>query len=908
MCNREGDVLKNTTFQENDLIDKIIKKKPLSSSLRILIPLYTTYTVFILSIFLIFIPQQERQLLNQKKETILQLTENVISLLSEINSRVEQGIITPEKARLQAIEQIRNLRYGPEGKDYFWINDMHPIMIMHPYRPDLEGQDLTSFQDAQGEYPFIAMVKKAAQNEGGYVKYYWQWKDTPQKIVPKLSYIKRFPAWNWIVGTGLYTDDIHTEISLITRKFVQIFAGILVFIVILSIYISKQVFKIEQKKEQAEKEKEIETLRLKKSEARYRLLADNATDTIWIIQLSDFTYLYISPSIQSLQGYSPEEFTGAGIRDYVTEPSLKAVSRIISEELARESDPTADPERTRVIEMEMVKKDGSTVWVEITARFLRNDSGEPDRILGITRDIHQRKMLEKELIASNTALRHAQRIANIGNIFLDPQKNMTLWSEEVYRICEHDPGLNPLSIAEHQSLFSSDDWKKFESAFQTAISDGLSFDLELRLVLPSKNKKWINLIGKPEQERGPWGHCLHGTIQDITERKKMELHIQQVQKMEALGTLAGGIAHDFNNILSSIFGFTELAKLDVSDNADATENLNQVLSAGLRAKELVRHILTFSRRSDIQKDLIQIVPLIKECVKFLKASISPDIKIQTHFIHTHSIVFADPTQLHQVLMNLFTNAAHAMKKNGGVLDITVKSIDILKADIFQLKEIKPGKYVQLTISDTGCGIPKNIIDKIFEPFFTTKVKGEGTGLGLSLTYGIIKGMQGNISVYSEPGMGATFQVLIPEQANCINENEMTIDRFPVKGRGNILIVDDETAITKWTSQVLSRLGYKVICENHGPKALELFNDNPMKFDLILTDLTMPDMTGLELSSHISAKRPDIPIILCTGFSEGLTFQKIKAYGIYDMIMKPMIASELALIINKALTRKSEPHD
>jgi PAS domain S-box-containing protein len=1055
--------------QKNDILDKFTPKKTVSGSLRILIPLYATYAIFLVSIFLIFIPQQKKQLLEQKKASIRQLTDSALSLLSELDLKIKKGETTPEKARSEAINHIRNLRFGPEGKDYFWINDMHPFMVMHPYRPDLEGRDLTLFKDAAGNYPFVAMVEMVRKNDGGYVNYHWQWKDTPQRIVPKISYVKGFTPWGWIIGTGIYIDDIDQEIKSIRQKFLQIFGGILVFIILLSLYITKQVIQIEQQKNVAEESRNLEALRLKKlfelnqmtnesmntltefameeaifltqseigylaflneeesqltmhtwskqamkqceiddkiliynvtdtglwaeaarsrkpviindyanfsspgkkgypeghvkilrvmnvpifdgdkmvalsgvgnkntdykasdarqlelmmdgmwkilqrkravvdlrkSEERYRLLAENATDAIFVFQLSDLTVSYVSPAMEELSGYTPAEFIGLKMGAHLTQKSREKIFAVISAELDRDLENGVDANRFKVLELEMIQKSGVIIWIEVNARFLRNDRGIPDRILGVTRDITHRKELEKKLIQSNTDLRLAQQIAKVGNWSLDPKTDVRIWSEELYQIYERDPELGPYSFTERQQTYVGVWWEKYSFAVQRAIKGGYPFDIELKITLLSGKVKWVNIICEPDPKAGPWGHYLRGTIQDITGRKIMESRIQQTEKMEALGTLAGGIAHDFNNILSSIFGFTELAKLTSNGDEETLNNLNQVLAAGCRARDLVKHILTFSHKSDAQKDLVQMVSLAKECLNFLKASISPNIEINTHFSQPDSRVLADPTRLYQVFMNLFTNAAYAMKEKGGVLDITLKSIDILADGTLRRKDITPGRYVQLTVSDTGCGIPKPVIKKIFEPFFTTKVKGEGTGMGLSLVYGIIKEMKGTVFVYSEPGVGSTFEILIPEHTDGIGTDENKAVELPVTGKGRILIVDDEPAIIEWTSQMLMSLGYEVIGMNNGLDAVEIFNQNPMGFDLILTDLIMPGMTGLELSTLIKSQRADIPIVLCTGFSEGLTAESLNTCGISGMIMKPMITSDLSRIINDLLNKKQD---
>mgnify|MGYP006288557947 CR=1 FL=1 len=355
-------------------------------------------------------------------------------------------------------------------------------------------------------------------------------------------------------------------------------------------------------------------------------------------------------------------------------------------------------------------------------------------------------------------------------------------------------------------------------------------------------------------------------------------------------------------------GFTELAKLDLSDNAEALASLEQVMTAGLRARDLVQHILTFSRKADVQHQVIKIVPLVKECLKFIKASAPPDIAIRKKMMEKEVAVLADPSQIHQMIMNLLTNAVHAMKEGGGTLDVTIKSIIIHTDEILQTRDISAGRYVQILISDTGCGIPGPLKEKIFEPFFTTKRRGEGTGMGLSTVYGIVKDLKGDISVYSEPGTGTTFQVLIPEKKTGADQEIFLTRAALVTGKGSILVVDDEPSIVAWTSKVLAKIGYAVAVASGGQKALDMLANDPDGFDLVLTDLAMPKMDGLALSQQINRICPDIPIILCTGFSEGLKNDLVKNYSITAMIMKPMIASELSAIVNKVLKmgRQKEP--
>lgn len=388
---------------------------------------------------------------------------------------------------------------------------------------------------------------------------------------------------------------------------------------------------------------------------------------------------------------------------------------------------------------------------------------------------------------------------------------------------------------------------------------------------------------------------------DITEIKRMQQQLQQKQKLEAIGTLAGGIAHDFNNILSAMIGFTELAKIRAQNDEKLKIYLEQVLSAGIRARDLVKHILTFSRRTDIQKREISIIPLIKESIQLIQASIPKNIQIKKEFDGMESSMMGDPTQVLQMVMNLYANAAQSMKEKGGVLKVRLKEIDIYDETMCRKERLKKGRYVELIISDTGCGIPNDIIDKIFDPFFTTKERGEGTGMGLSIVHGIVKEMGGTISVDSEIAKGTAFKILFPVHGR--SESVVTPLKSDLsKGRSRILFIDDEQSIVDSSVKILSNLGYEVVGMISGQKALEAFKQNTEEFDLVLTDLTMSGLNGLDLSKELLKIRPDIPIILSTGFSEGLTSKRVKDMGIYEMVMKPVMASELAELVNRALAK------
>jgi len=390
-------------------------------------------------------------------------------------------------------------------------------------------------------------------------------------------------------------------------------------------------------------------------------------------------------------------------------------------------------------------------------------------------------------------------------------------------------------------------------------------------------------------------------IKNITERKHLESSIQQSQKMEAIGTLAGGIAHDFNNILCAMIGYTELTMEDISEGSIAQKNLEEVLKSATRAKDMVQQILAFSRKSDTEKKPVRIQSIVKEALKLLRPSIPSTIEIRQSIDENCGPVLADSTQIHQVVMNLATNAYQAMREKGGLLEFTLKKEKIRSDDSDQ--GLPPSTYLKLIVSDTGCGMNNEIKEKIFDPYFSTKGPGEGTGMGLSVVHGIIKDHGGDIKVQSEAGKGTTFYLSFP----LIKARPVETETLPTEaiqtGSEHILCIDDEEAIVLMIKQKLVRLGYRVTSRTSSVEALEAFKVKQGEFDLVITDMTMPNMTGVELAARIKEIRPDIPIIICTGFSELIDRDLAKKIGIMGYIMKPVLKDEMARTVRKVLDQR-----
>ena len=382
---------------------------------------------------------------------------------------------------------------------------------------------------------------------------------------------------------------------------------------------------------------------------------------------------------------------------------------------------------------------------------------------------------------------------------------------------------------------------------------------------------------------------------------KFEVRLRQSQKMEAMGTLAGGIAHDFNNILFPLIGYTEMLQQDFPHESLLQDRVSKILKAAFRARDLVKQILTFSRQNPQKLEPVRIHSIVNECLKLLEASIPKTIRIETKIDSDCGLVIADPTELHQVIINLATNAYHAMPPSGGEMRIKLEQTHILP-NMQGFCELSPGSYVVLKVIDTGHGIEKSVMDKIFDPYFTTKAKDRGTGLGLSVVQGIVKNCKGGVHIYSEPGRGTEVHVYLPRMEGETDTRSLEKDRSFQGGSERILLVDDETAVLKMEQVMLERLGYHVTPQNGSLQALETFNVAPDRFDLVITDMTMPIMSGDKLSKALRRIRPDIPILICTGFSEYISKEKAEALGISGFLLKPVELSTFAREIRDVITK------
>lgn len=617
---------------------------------------------------------------------------------------------------------------------------------------------------------------------------------------------------------------------------------------------------------------------LQESENKFRLAFANAQDAIVWIDVESGVITNCNKAAEELFGKRRKEIVGQHHTTLYPADKAEHYHSLLGE---------SGKELNRNIEAEILTTRGQTRTVTIAVSTMMVDGKEI--VQGIIRDITE----------SKRAIEEIKNLAKFPSEDPNPVLRIAQDCKILYANDAASPVLKTWQIQEGQLL--PDLWcKRIEEVYGSGSSatyelkcnDGHMFFITLQPIVGSG---YVNAYGL-----------------DITQRKKaekekmeLELQLSQKQKMDAIGTLAGGIAHDFNNILAAMQGYLELSLDDLPEDSAVRDHLEQILSCTNRATKLVKQILTFSRKDqqEQEKEPVQISSIVKEVLGMLRSSLPATIKICRKIQADSSMVLADSTQIHQVLVNLCTNASHAMRETGGLLEVSLKDVNLESETRIGDEHLVPGPYVKLSVSDSGCGMEKKVLERIFEPFFTTKKVNEGTGLGLSVVHGIIKSHNGAITVNSKPGKGTTFDIFLPKiESGEIQEPQSSEPTN--KEKEVILIVDDEEVMVDVTRQRLERLGFDVVAKTSSIDALEAFQEEPDKFDLVITDQVMPNMTGTQLARELISIRPDISVILCSGFPENVCPDELESIGIKEFILKPISKQEIAEIIRKVLDKSS----
>ncbi len=635
-----------------------------------------------------------------------------------------------------------------------------------------------------------------------------------------------------------------------------------------------------------------------KSEQKWRHVLLN-TPQIGISLDTEARIVFANAHFQQLTGWKKEEIIGRDWFDMFIPDTIREEVREVFKQVMRQKDTSG----FSTYENDIVAKNGQLLHIGWSNVFTKDAQGQIVDITSLGVDITERARAEKALKESETKYRSMmEAMTDPVYICSDNFRIEYMNSAMIKKV-----GCDATGEFCHKVVYDEDEkcsWCVFNQ-----IRQGKHIFYEKK---DSKNGRFYSINSLPV-DRPDAPSSMLSIFRDITEIKMMEKEriaaeakLQQASKMESIGTLAGGIAHDFNNILSAVIGYTELSLDEVEGNTILEENLKEVYSAGLRAKELVKQILTFARQTDNEIKPVQVDIIVKEALKFLRSSIPTTIEIRQN-IQSDSLIMGDSTQVHQILMNFCTNAVQAIGEKSGVLTVDLTDVR-LDADFTKSYEnFIPGDYLKLAVSDTGPGISPEIIASIFEPYFTTKAPGEGTGLGLSTVHGIVKQYGGDIMVDSEVGKGSTFNVYLPITKKRTITRPYQAEALPA-GNERILIVDDELPIAKMGRQILEKLGYSVTMRTGSVEALELFRSKPDDFDLVVTDMTMPNMTGDQMAIELMKIRPDIPVILCTGYSKEISDDSAASIGIKAFAYKPIVKADFAKTVRKVLDEaKSSTH-
>ncbi|MBU1234005.1 MAG: cache domain-containing protein, partial [Proteobacteria bacterium] len=806
---------------------------------------------------------------------------------------------------------VSSLQFGESG--YAYVFNKEGKALIHP-----RLEYLTNLLQFSIEPDILeSMLSRGS----GQIEYTWK---NPEELESrrKIAVFESLPEYGWTVVSSAYLDEIMSPVKLIINlgyiSILVLFIAASVAVYFLSGRLSKPIDAMIHQLDENTKNGRYQTLpvynndelgrlaqefntffgvldtqseHLRRERERYQSLFEASPDAVYL--LKGLEIVDCNPATCKIFNSNKDELLGHTVADLSpttqanNESSWGLAERITQESL-----------RYKLQTFEWIHKtmDGRLFDAEVRLKPFGTEDGEL-LLVAFVRDITERKRDEEALRLTQFTFDKASfgifrsgSSAEILNVNEQACYSLGYTKEELCRMSlfDIDPSLTPDSFANLRRKRSETGGIAFETLHRA--KDGRTFPVHIT----------SNLLEYDGEQYAI------SFVRDISEEKKiekqkstMEAHFRQAQRMEALGTLAGGIAHDFNNILSAIFGYTELTKMECKDNKKIQAYLTQLHAAGTRAKNLVQQILSFSRQGNTEKNPVDISKVINEAIELIRVSTPSTIEIVNNVDKYLGTVFANETQIHQVVMNLCTNACHAMEEKGGRLKIDLLPVTISSQDLSNYPDLNPGRYLKLIVSDTGYGINPDKISKIFDPYFTTKQIGEGTGLGLSTVHGIVKDHDGSVKVYSEVNKGSAFQVLLPLVESEADQSIEIEERLP-RGTETILFVDDEKLLIDIGKELLKGLGYSVETRASSLDAYEAFRANPEKYDLVVSDMTMPKLTGEQLAMKIQEIDPDLPIILCTGFSSRLNTEELEKVGVKKILMKPITLMELAVAVRTVL--------
>jgi two-component system, cell cycle sensor histidine kinase and response regulator CckA len=828
------------------------------------------------------------------------------------------------------VDALRPIRFE-NGTGYYFVTRMDGMEILFADRPQLEGMNLIDMKDTRGRFVIRDMIEIGKNYGEGFYEYYWTKPETEGSDFKKISFIKRFEPYDWLIGTGLYVDDIERQIqanllSIISKirfgKEGYLFINKLNGDVLVSngeiVSGNKKLWEFFSDNPEAMKDifkKEYEAA--SKPEGDYIRYSHIKLSTS-AVKSQKLSYIYGIPELNWL--------VGAGFYLDDVETHISSMQAEVYKQIKIKIFYFILAAVVIVVLFFLFfswlnhrLKSDMNLLVSFFDRAAHSDEtidqthikfDELDRMAQYANKmLMDRRHAEQTLKQSQSMLARAEEISKVGSWEWDATTNTVTWSEELFRIMGKDPKEKAPSFAEQTELYAPEDLPRVQMAAKAAVEKGMPFELELRLVM--KDGTVRHCLARGQAQIGPSGKAtrLYGSLQDITankraeeEREKLQTQLSQAHKMESVGRLAGGVAHDFNNMLGVILGHTEMAIEQVPQTHPMHADLEEVRKAAKRSADLTRQLLAFARKQTVTPVLLNLNDAVSGMLKMLQRIIGEDIDLRWVPGNGLYPVKMDPSQLDQILVNLCINARDAIGDAGGRVTIETQPSTIDENYCEAHAGVIPGDYTLLAVSDNGEGMGQETLSHLFEPFFTTKKIGEGTGLGLATVYGIVQQNRGVINVYSEAGRGTTFKIYLPRQAPAADP---AVDGSPgpaqARGSETILLVEDEPAILRMTMMMLERMGYTVLGANTPGEAIRLAEDYSGHIQLLMTDVVMPEMNGRELAKRLLQIHPELKCL----FMSGYTANVIAHHGILDnglhYIQKPFSKKELSLRVLEALS-------
>jgi len=837
------------------------------------------------------------------RESIILQVDNAYQIAEAIHTR-ESTLRPAAEVQKMIVETLRPVRFY-DGRGYFFIDDMNGQFILLPTSTQFEGEKLLDNQDDTGHFIMRGLISAARLPRGeGFSRYRWYTPENPTVMAEKLSYVRYFEPYDWLIGTGDYLykwEEMQKQeamLQLRTQRF-----GTTGYTALFDAgghsLISPSNAALEGKTEadlpvfeRSVLEKLLNTARAGGGIVHYDWpQADTGT---------------LAKKTAYVQTYAPWQWVVVTTLFDDEMHAAVAVEQQTHAQLNTRQALTIALAGLAALLLGLAASWIFSRWMRhLFEGYHRNNLAQQEALR------QQADSLHKAQVSLQESEHHFRTLANGGTALI--------WTSDADKLCNYfnEPWLRYTGRTLEQEFGNGwtegvhpDDFDHCLNIYVSHFDRHEPFTMEYRLRKANGEYGWLLDLGNPRHDSegnftGYIGYCY-----DITDRKRadeekkiLNAQLHQAQKLEAIGTLAGGIAHDFNNILGAIVGYSEMIRDDLPPGSPSIQDIDQVTKASHRARDLVKQILSFSRQVEDQTIPVQPALIVKEAIALLRSSLPTTITINQDIDPDAGMILADPTQIHQIVMNLSTNAFHAMEVKGGTLTISLRKKILSQDDLDTVPDLQPGTFLQLSFKDTGEGVLPEIRERIFDPFFTTKEVGKGTGLGLSMVYSIVKSCNGSIVCDSRPGEGTEFRIILPAlEGRAVQENEST-DLIP-NGKEHILLIDDEEMLAELGQAMLERLGYHVTTGTNSLDALTTFQNQPDAFDLLITDQTMPGMTGLDLARRVLQIRPEMPIILCTGYSGLISEDKAKALGIKGYAFKPLAKKDIGELIRKVLDGKN----